>query len=1066
MNPRAKFRVIDPASELDSPTVDIGWFDFHPGDLAEEVITTTVLNSLDTDLSTVEVRQGQVIYIRYWSTLRMGVSISMDAILDDFYKIGLDTYNWSNFMVTYHDATPTSWEEVTELLDMDHTDTGIEKIPKEIHRKWFDIALKSGTFEIERGTWDYHYNIANLFGFFPWIIFFAKGGEQTDDHFKFEIEINSEFEIDENSIFKHIDGPLDEQFWILIYNFVLQLDKIEADKRGDTWYRYLQAVHDFTTQSDDYLAKLENMFNYKDLLSIFDPGFLFNYVQTLLLNIAEEPSTPAICNILLEFSTFLLDFQFIDLAKLTEATTLEHALNLDNQATKRGTILELTRRSSQWGSDHLISFIQSLLGLLPEDVAGKSILSDAINEVITQLRKTWDGFLCLVDAKIVADRVDEAIAIRFEATNRIADRETRSGDVFSALSWSLDHDFPAEDRQAIAKSYLIEALEHMHSSTAIEQCEFIIQTCLDRRQLEYLVVFLGFLRGELHRFSYRYQEMLLKNLDELLINTPSSPTVIIEFMLLHLYTLQYIDVPLDPDRPFQIVSNIYNNVNPSLATSEETLQHISDIIIQHALLTKRWSLIEETRRRYLLMAADTEAATHYLKTIFFTNAALRAKLPADQLNVEDIGIKLFNEGMSLVDVATDFEVITTQLPDVKKLAIKSRSYSALADLLLTEVRFKRIRDEDWLFECKEDIDFIARKGEGTDVARVFTNLFTMDLTEEERKELLTFQLELADNEPDLLSSDEIYDKRQELAMLSGDGEMQREFLIENYQQGISELMSKGDTSNLTNLLLDAISYADTNDPLAAEEFKEVLLDNFENISQDVQAQSQPNIYLYLLSVWRRIMETFAATDFEMVVKTTVKLLRLNLHLFQSSKNNQYLRRTQLVLKEMSLVANQHSVKLTEPQMMEFTEVINQLVKSLIRDHQDFGNFAAVFQTAIFYHNVGHTNSFLVHLDRAINDVKQSILIDTGAQSSIFLLLLLLSELNVVLDADLDDDLQVELMARVRRVISFAQSLDLDKEYTEQIKELRRVVNSSEPMTFFHEFPFSLGQYMVTYNIWN
>lgn len=1056
MIPRAILRQAQVTEGEDNRSLHFSWFDTHPGDHFQQYITDYIHGLSTTSCSKLLITRGHVIYLRWEGTF--GICVIMASIADDIYKIGIDSYNWVHFVSAYVDAELSNSEELVELFEQDFSDPEMKEIPKEIKRQWFDIAINSGTYDLDRSADNYHTNIANLFGFFPWIIFFATGGEVTSSSFILEVSIDAEPKLSLDEIYDHIDGKLDEQFWILIYQFVPQLNTIPNTERADTWYQYLQAAHDFTVDIGDYKIQISSIFQHKNLLTQFDAEFLRNYIQQLLMTVSNQESSIEICELLLRFATLLLELEFTELGKLTEATTLEHALNLSDSEMKRDVILELTQRSANWGDNHLISFIQSLAGLLADSNENKDILSEAINLISKQLKQSWDGMLCIVEGKLIADNIADALALRFEATQLLKEKFSRAEDIFSAIIWSLQYEWSATNRYQLVLSYLDYAFDTLPDEVVTDQSDVVIQSCVKHGRFDFLRYYLQYIRNQLSKLDVDQHEILMDKIEEVLPSPRDYPLIHIEFLITRLFTLRFHELE-QHEREFNLVSQIFNSLNPTLTESKSSLEYILARVVEYGTEIGNWDIIGEARRRYLLMSQDRDRAHEHLQSIFFKFALDRSKLSKEQVNQQDIGIQLFNEGMKVSDLNTDYDLIVRIIPHIKKLAIKSRSYNALTNIVITEIKLKKLQNLEWIPELLTDIKTILKKGKRLDVTMIFSEAFTnLDLTAQERQELLQAQLELTEVEPDLLTADEIYEKRLELVQFNSDREEDREFVINNYQKGISELISKGDTQNLTNILLDAIEFAQGIDTPEIEEFKGLLLDNLVNVIEDFSKTKSTQIYQYLLTIWRRVIDLFMHSDLSMIIQFSSKLTQLNTDLHRQSSNNQYLRRAQLVMKELALVVDRSDNTLTDIDISTVLVNHNDVVELMIANHRDFGIINAIFHAAEVLHRFDQTDHLYPLIDQAIVTIKREIMIDASAQSSLFLLLLVLAEVAMFIEADFHPESLDALTTRADRLISFGLSLNLTSEIKNRLKDLQQSI-SREPSSIIHEYPFMIGEYL-------
>jgi len=1053
MIPQAKLRLSSHLLEDGQNTVEqiieLTWFDYHPGDDLEQFILMYVTKRAEEILSDIVVFSNKLIYIKWQN--ENGVVVIMTAMEDDIFKIGLDTYQWSQYVSRYASMTDLGQVTIT-----DSQDTAITEIPKQIKRDWFDVAIQGGMIKLNRHSENYHIDLANVFGYFPWIIYFLHDGKVTDDTV-LEITRSGEHDIDVDAIFEQIDSDLNEPFWLLIYQLTEHLANIKKGERDQTCYRYLQASYDLTKDNTTYHQKLDTIFRYEDIIPVVDVNVISNNVQNILFAASSQPSTSAICDELLELATLLIDQNFTDLGKLAEATTLEHALKLKRLEDKYEIILELTKRSTVWGDQHLISFIQTLTGLLSDTDEDQKLLSEAINLITPQLEQSWDGTLCLVEGKLRSNQIGDAIRLRFVATEKIRDRVSRSEEIFAAIIWALQYDLPADELLEIAQSYLEFALDTFPSEVCIKQIDVLVQKTLQSQKFAFLQLFFHYLRDKLQYITVNSYPELVSQLEQLLTSTKTYPQVYLEFLLLHLDTLKYQDQLNTEDRQFQLLGQIFNNINPTTQEAGGTLRYISGQLINFGTSIGDLAFVEETARRYLLMTKEKTEAQNHLKKVYFQVALEHSKLPSSELESNDIGLQLFNKGMELIEISTDYELIRRLLPHMKQLAMKSRTYTALIDVILTEIRIKKLQGDEWIDDLLKDIEQLLRKGRADNVKTIlFETHDLLDLSTQELRRLIQAELELVELEPDLFSAEEIYDKRMELIGINSTDENDQEFIIKNYQQGISELMSKADSTNLTNLLFDAINYSISTNAEELTEFTELLFDNFTNIIVDYQEQDQPQLYKYLLTMWRKVINIYGNRDLRVVIDFTNRLYQLNLQRSNQDKIES-MERAHLIMKEMAIVIDRSDIPLA---MLIKDQLINeyQPILSYVREkHRDFGIITAVREYARFCSNLDDRTSFLPLLDECIASLKQEIIHDSSAASTVVLIIYQLCELGQDLDVLQNELLLTEISNRIERLINFSLSLDLEEDIKDQIREIGSQHHYS-PSTFIQEFPTNLTNY--------
>jgi hypothetical protein len=513
-----------------------------------------------------------------------------------------------------------------------------------------------------------------------------------------------------------------------------------------------------------------------------------------------------------------------------------------------------------------------------------------------------------------------------------------------------------------------------------------------------------------------------------------------------------------------LLRSIYNFIDPTLEDYKEIIRDITESLIISSGKYGEWELIEEARRRFSLMVNDEDFSNSALFDIFIKSGNARANMDKSQLKLNDIGLQLFDEAMKLAYIEFNSQLVIDFLPNAKKLALTTRSFDAFTNFTVIEIRLSKTLELPWVDITVDSATELLRKGKIEGAKFLFTEAYSLDLTEQEEYQLLSQQAQLVEFEPDFIAPNEIFKTRNRLIELStkSEGIADRNEILEHYRNGISELLAKGDAIHTNDLLLNAIVFSHKNALAAVDEFTTILLDSFIGNIRSYEASGSEDLYLDLRKTLRKITSTFNTTNLDLPIELAITLLQTHIDLLRQKKDDIYISRAQIIANEIGYtinIAEQEKVPYTQEALTKLLQTYHNLVQEVAKSHLSFGWITAVRFVTGFYHNVGKHHLVLEILDSALARLKKSAVQTKSFNSSLLLSLILISDVFLELEAEFNTEICTALQERALKILNVVSTFRIDNEDIEKSLALFRRKLRSHPIQALHEFPFSLEAYL-------
>ncbi|MFV2014288.1 MAG: hypothetical protein ACC656_02580, partial [Candidatus Heimdallarchaeota archaeon] len=747
----------------------------------------------------------------------------------------------------------------------------------------------------------------------PWSVYllnFARfSGNKITINFKGD-KIDQEFSYE--PLYNILTDSTNNQFWNLTYKLLSKLINIPKDSWHSTIRYTLNLIQQITEPNQDPKNCFEVLQDSVHEILELDFQFGENFITQCFSDLAMKYPNYQTCKDLLDFTLSLSQSHFTDIVKIAEGTALQIAFMLDEAKKREEIFLIVTDRSKTWGIEHLVGYIQSVTGILSETEENRQILAKIIEFSEEDLNKSWDGALCLVETNIVAGEIKKALELRFQATNLLPDKFMKAEDIINAVRWAMKLDGLSEnDLVTLSMPQIEEAFPNIPiGDMFLSKVNSLLDDVIHYDKSKLLSAIITWFSTNLELIGINDRLVLLQSLNNRFSLNKKYSQLLVQIRL----TLfnHYLENPMEfgYETAEDLLRLIYNNVDPNKKNSRELITTITRWIVLASTKFNRPELIDEATTRYALLLSDKDYVRKSLIKIYARAAKNRIKLPRSKLRKDGIGAMLLEQILSNSHPINDGQILMEIIPAAKELLLKTQSFTLYGRYTLLQIELNINLGNEWLETALESTKKLVERGEIQATNIIFDNILDMELTPEQEITILSVQLDYVEIEPDLISADMIFIKRQKLIELQGASieDASEDILLEHYRHGISELMSKGDVTHLNEFLLQAIIFCDKKDLTAIDEFSNILIDSFETNLDFYRQTKSTDIYSQLIKMFRQINSTFQNRDQTIPIKFANLLILTNLELFNKLENNLFLKRSQLISKEIGFVLREANMK--------------------------------------------------------------------------------------------------------------------------------------------------------------
>jgi hypothetical protein len=1055
-------------TESREPYFECSWFASHPGDKIEAKIILELKKQqklITGDYSIFISADGSVIFIRWYAHLNTGIVVALHIFGENSAVVPVQ--NWAQYVMNYHVSSPNTGEELLQIYQDPKVVIEEETPGPVISEKWLQASLEGKEIIIKENTskeaLSYFISIIETM---PWSVYLLEFARLSRNRFNIKFMGNDlEEPLPYDELFITLTQGTNNQFWNLTFKLLSALVIVNEENWFSSIRNTLMLIQQITRPEQDAKDCIEIIKeSIHDILDL-DLEYGENYITSCFSNLAVQYPQYETCKSLLDLASSISQSQFTDLIKLAEGTALQIAFILEDAQKREEIFLIVTERSKTWGIEHLVGYIQSVTGILSETEENRQVLAKIVQLSEDQLSETWDGSLCLVETNIVAGEFQKAFELRLQAIDLLTDKFMKAEDTINAIKWAVKLEGLDEgDLIKLAFPILGEAfvsipIGDMFQSSVDSLLDEVIQ--YDKSKL--LSAIITWFSTNLEKIGMNDRNVLLKSLDNRFSTNKKYSQLLVQVRLI-LFN-HYLENPQEfgYEVAEEILRVIYNNVDPSKKSANELISTITRWIILASTRYNRPELIDEARTRFELLMTEKEFARRSLIEIFARAVQNRLKIPRSKLRKSGVGAKILEEILDLGHIVNDSQILLEIIPDAQELLLKKQAYELYAKYSLIEMEILQASNGEWLDTIASTTQKLVEAGEINATNLIFDRILGMQLTPEQEIRVLSIQLEFVEIEPDLIDAEMIFDKRQRLIEIQGDDveDIEEDILLAHYRNGISELMSKGDVTHLNEFLLQAIVFCDKKNLTAITEFSNILLDSFEtNLDFYLQSKST-EIYSQLMKMFRQINSTFTDRDQTMPLKASNMLIKANLDLFENLENPIFLIRAQLVSKEIAFV-----IRDTEVEKRKYSEIDKQrliitfqkLMQYMIENNPVFGTVDAALLASQFFYSINESTQIFYFTDQTLSLLKKGYVNAKLSNSNIIFGILLLSEIFLLIDGAIIEDLNGLLQERAVKLVNVGLASSRGEEIQKELLGLKSRLLSS-PQQTFQEFPFEIENFL-------
>ncbi|MDH5401246.1 MAG: hypothetical protein OEY49_02040 [Candidatus Heimdallarchaeota archaeon] len=1033
-------------SEDNDVSIGITWHGVNPGDDVETRIRNYLLEiDITIEISHFMTCEGNLIYLNWLPVEKIGTTAVFTITKDDILDVSHICLKYAQVVLKHYNIKPKTWDQLTEVYSDDELPKVIPDLYKQLDPLWLKYSLEGGTINLQYKTeTEFMIRFSQFLETFPWSIYFIEFGDINESEISLNF-VDSQLgnAIPQDELYMKIVTGDKEEFWYLLLKALIILKYKPIEERSISFAFTLLVIYGVTSEFFEPFDKIDFAQKYVGELLNLDVDYTINFINTILSTLETYNPSKMICLTLIDLAQELIHNNFADLARLVEGTAMDMVFKLNDHEDQSEILFRIIDLSTKWGTQFLIDFINGISTILLKDQPGKNLFSEILNKVNDLLINSWDGLLCLVNSHLYAGNTKKAMNLRFSASSKIFDKTTKAEEIFMGMNWGLEQDNIMEnDYLEVCIPYFEIAINNMENQELfLEYIPNLLQIAMKKRKLVIIEEIGYWILNNPHKFIWEIRDKLL---DSILLIKELNNHIITPYKLAKIdFLLEESSTKLidNSDQVTKLMRSLYNTINPSTMNSTNVLISITEYIVISAAKYDSWDIIDEAVERFtLLMNESKETVYLELTRIFLRGMRIRSKLHNQQLKYRDIGILLFTESLRYQDELNKKIISTDDYNQAKWLSMKTKSYEDLVNFSIAVAIKLRVEGESWIESlvpvCK---DLLSK--DNIDMARLlFDRAKELDLSETEKIEIIKIELEIVDIEPDLLTADEIFQRR---SILIGSSPQHSAGLpvsdiIQQYRFGIAELITKGDTANLDEFLLQAIEFTMLHQLDEFSEFSSLFLDNFK-LKIDTYIDSHNNqIYYYLNNQMRKLTLNINKEVSIFVLQLLNLMVESNLLIYNQENKYEYIKRILVILNEFLSIlhlSNENDNLRNKEIMMAHLKTVDSIIS--IRN-QNFGTVESLIELSRFYIWFGEIEYLFHKIDLTLLDIKNSVKKDQGGISGLLVGLYLIVELYQKFN---DPSLNSKLRERAIWITNLIHNESTNNEIVKAMSKLKHGFNT-------------------------
>lgn len=962
-----------------------------------------MLPILDQEINVIVPFDNCLIHIYWLNSVQMGLvsvlQFQSDHLQSD--AIAFSTSIWEIYL-----NQPSSIDDFSLIKEFNFPEN--VSLSYTFDPDWVKISLSGGSisFEIDRERINFISRLSNFLIVFRWIYY-------TLNYVKFDSEkINFIFNdnkfdlgsLDQNYYLSVVD-PTNDQFQLLLNNAISNIYHVEPKKRVNRLIEDLNLVNEITKEEITTLNKLKLFSNNFNRLYKLDSEYSTQEINNLMIELSELSPSEEIIDLLLILSDSLEHIELIDLSKFVNGTILDQLINTDMK--DKGRIINIiTQKTRILGSQHLIGYVQSLSSILGTSEDDLALLLETTKLVEDDFLDSWEGLLCLVDLYNHAGMGNIASKYRIKAIDTNTDPISKAIDVFTAIGDISGYENINE--QEIVASIMLQfeyGIANLPSGEIFNvQLNNLIVNLLTNSKFEIIISIVNWVKYHVKEIGVKDRLSLLKILA---VNLSSQPNLVQSLLIIQLiqfnHYLDYYAMSNDQsllEQADRLLKVIFNGIDPKEKRYKEKLTLTTQSLVLSATNYEEWQLIQEALHRFKILVNDEEFYIKAVVQIYMNAGKSRVKLAKEELNNNDIGLRLFDETIRLISqFSNESELALRFLPDAKDLAIKVRDYKRFTIYSILETNLSKIGTLPWIDVLIESVLTLVNKDEINSARTLIDTALSLELSSEEEYEILSRQLEIAETDLDIINVEEITFKRERMIKLAlqNPGLVKHDQIIESYRNGISEILSKGSSKHLDTFLLKAIKFGVENQVDDLDEFYYTLNDSFYSMLENYQSSETFSAYNEVIYICRELLTINQSSNLSNILPYPEAIIKANHEMYKIGNVNTYMTRNILLFQELAHIIKLNSnISEKDIVLIELKSLANEFLSTVSRNEYNLQIFNTITDLTPFFLTVNEYGIINQHIIKTLNAIKKSMIKKKNPSGQFISAIIFLSNMNKIL----------------------------------------------------------------------
>ncbi len=1024
--------------------IDIAWYQKHPGDMVENTIKSYIEIHLDEEeennLSLITSANGYLIYI-YWNN-EISAGISLSSYFDLKYKESI--IEFVELLSDIYFSEYRNWDDIFEMYVKKYSHKETTKTDMIADIDWIQNTLEGGEIELLYLSKDNFISTLEYFlSIFRWSYFFIEEGKILHDKtiLKFIKPSVIYNEINYEDYYIRILGEYDT-FNLIIDKLLILMRNIPYEKQLEFFRHKLSIIHNFFDETLTVEEQIDIIKKYfKEIVKI-DLNFAKDYISRTIGQLSGLEVNKEIVYSLIEISDILDSIGMTDVSRLFEATALEVTLNLPVEERKE-LLLIITEKTKKWGINSLISFINSIIGILSDTDTNKDIIKGILELIENDLRETWDGLICLVDVYLNLKEYKKAVNTRFIAADRIIDKNVKIEDIISAIIWANKIEIDDRELFEVIVKYLPNIFEGIDNLEIFEyQVKRLVNDIVNENRIFLMNDIVSWIEDNFQKVKPKKRLILISLLEDKIEDIEKYNEILIKLKILRYDEYLRLKNKTNSDKYLDKADSLlrltYNYLDPESHNYLNKLRKITEKLIFSAVKQGVWEMVVDATERFELMCGDDKFFKEGIIQIYLTMGEYCLDNYKNS-EIAQIGLKLYDELSKIALENKDYnDIILKVIPNAKKLALlinEPKRYQ-----IYSELNLKLIQDyrSDWLNELVMDAKNLLSIHAIDEARELFVKMQSNVRNPIEEYEILNKELELAKYEIDYLEANQIILKRKRLIELAENNDIGTVHeILNHFEQGTIELLAKGNTSFLHEYLLDAIRFCVSNNITEFHIFSNTLL---QSLSSMLNEYTDEKSYIEIIYVFHRVFAIFMDTDYQFPIEVAYLLIYKNLEISkENDKINSYLIQSFDELGHF-LHINKSKIKIFEDINEKYKKIFTDIVELINKELSLFELSRLINTTGILMIYLDLIDMLEVYIKKIIGEVHKSIINHKEISSNIIIPFYNIHYIISVLSDD-DEVLEPVLPIMSKIYFTYIDSLlsdgSLDVDAKQILKEIQR-----------------------------